>query len=283
VDGDGDADVLSASNAGESRTAWYENTDGKGNFGQERVIALGEGKTNSVHSVDLDGDGDFDVLSAFTDKVVWQENTNRRGTFGPEHVITVTGGNSVQAGDVDGDSDQDVVIASPVGVVWYENNGRGGFGIERLTALTASGVTSISVVDIDGDGNMDVVGAVYASGAIAWYEQRLVGDANDDGVFNSSDLVQVVQAGKYEDGNPASNATFDEGDWNGDGVFNSGDIVVAFQAGHYEQAAAALPIDCIFVDDECPSLRNPNLENEINEVDTVFAEMGLKKNRAFVA
>ena len=58
------------------------------------------------------------------------------------------------------------------------------------------------------------------------------GDANLSGVFDSGDLVQVFQAGEYEDGIPG-NSTFGEGDWNGDGDFTSGDLVLAFQTGHY--------------------------------------------------
>ncbi len=65
-----------------------------------------------------------------------------------------------------------------------------------------------------------------------------VGDADLNGVFDSSDIVRVFQAGKFETGESAS---FDQGDWNGDGVFDSTDIVVAFQAGRYglEQPLAA--------------------------------------------
>jgi hypothetical protein len=62
------------------------------------------------------------------------------------------------------------------------------------------------------------------------------GDSNHDGIFNSSDLVLVFQAGEYED-NVAGNSTFAEGDWNGDGEFTSTDMVLAFQLGSYVAAA----------------------------------------------
>jgi hypothetical protein len=58
------------------------------------------------------------------------------------------------------------------------------------------------------------------------------GDANFDGAFDTSDLVQVFQAGKFERN---VDATWAEGDWNGDGRFSSGDLVVAFQVGRYEK------------------------------------------------
>jgi hypothetical protein len=60
------------------------------------------------------------------------------------------------------------------------------------------------------------------------------GDANLDREFNSTDLVTVFAAGRYEDG-IAGNATWAQGDWNCDGDFESGDLVLAFSTGAYEQ------------------------------------------------
>ena len=61
----------------------------------------------------------------------------------------------------------------------------------------------------------------------------IYGDANLDGLFNSSDLVSIFQAGEYED-DVAKNSSWSEGDWNCDGEFSSADLVVAFQSGGYE-------------------------------------------------
>ena len=71
----------------------------------------------------------------------------------------------------------------------------------------------------------------------------LPGDANGDGVFNSTDLVLVFRAGEYDDG-ADDNSRFDEGDWNGDGDFDSADLVYAFQSGNYSLGLQAyrLPI-----------------------------------------
>ena len=68
------------------------------------------------------------------------------------------------------------------------------------------------------------------------------GDANLDGKFNSSDLVQVLASGKYED-DIAGNSYWTEGDWNSDGDFDTADLIVAFSGGidsaggRYEQEA----------------------------------------------
>ena len=67
------------------------------------------------------------------------------------------------------------------------------------------------------------------------------GDANLDGVFDSSDLVQVFRAGQYEDGVRA-NSGWAAGDWNCDREFDSSDLVVAFRAGGYEEGNVAASI-----------------------------------------
>lgn len=76
VDGDTDLDVLSAS-FWDSKIAWYENVDGLGNFGPERVITTTASDARAVFAADLDGDGDVDVLSASSldNKIAWYENT----------------------------------------------------------------------------------------------------------------------------------------------------------------------------------------------------------------
>ena len=70
-----------------------------------------------------------------------------------------------------------------------------------------------------------------------WY-----GDADLNGQFNSSDMVQVFASGKYETGEDAGWA---EGDWDGTGFFDSSDMVAAFVDGGYEKGprpdAAAVP------------------------------------------
>ena len=58
------------------------------------------------------------------------------------------------------------------------------------------------------------------------------GDANLDRVFNSTDFVEVFQAGKYEQDLQAG---WVDGDWNADLRFESADIVIAMQEGTYER------------------------------------------------
>ena len=55
LDGDGDADVLSAS-VFDNKIAWYENL-GSGSFGTQQVITTVAVGVDSVYATDLDGDG----------------------------------------------------------------------------------------------------------------------------------------------------------------------------------------------------------------------------------
>ncbi|MCA9213001.1 MAG: hypothetical protein KDB27_08050, partial [Planctomycetales bacterium] len=97
---------------------------------------------------------------------------------------------------------------------------------------------NFTAADLDQDGDLDFVAELLQSNELWYFENRPIGDANNDGVFNSSDLVKIFQAGEYED-EIAENSTFEEGDWNGDGDFDSSDLVAAFQAGTYQANAVA--------------------------------------------
>ncbi|MBN2473963.1 MAG: VCBS repeat-containing protein, partial [Pirellulales bacterium] len=126
LDGDGDADVLSASFRDDT-IAWYENTDSHGAFGSPRVMTRAADGATSAAAADLDGDGDLDVLSAsFRDgAVAWYENTDRRGAFGAPQVIVAgaDGANAVVAADLDADGDLDVLSTAYYAgqIAWCEN------------------------------------------------------------------------------------------------------------------------------------------------------------------
>ncbi len=86
--------------------------------------------------------------------------------------------------------------------------------------------------DVDRDGRLTGDDVTYLVQVIL---NTSSGDANLDGVFDSSDLVVVFQAGVYED-DVAGNASWATGDWDCDGDFTTRDLVVAFREGAYAAA-----------------------------------------------
>jgi hypothetical protein len=176
LDGDGDLDVLSASQ-NDNKIAWYENTDGAGSYGAQRVITLQADIPRAVTAADLDGDGDADVASAsYGDNAVrWYENSDGHGTFGPPQLVSTAGAGAayVFPGDVDGDADVDLLAASSLDgeVAWHEKlDGLDGFGPQQIIFDDATLALWVVGADLDGDGDLDVVSASLGDDTIAWHE-----------------------------------------------------------------------------------------------------------------
>jgi hypothetical protein len=173
LDGDGDADVLSAS--ADDKIAWYENL-GSGAFGAQQVITTATEEASSVYATDLDGDGDADVLSAsyWDNKIAWYENLGG-GVFGAQQVITTAADAafSVYATDLDGDGDADVLSASLDGkIAWYEN-------------LTVSGGPTLfcSPANVHSGGGFATLAASGVSGPGLYHLAANNGPVNQFGYF----------------------------------------------------------------------------------------------------
>ncbi len=193
IDGDGDMDVLSSS-SDDGKIAWYENTDGNGTFGAQQVISTAADGAACVYSVDIDGDGDMDVLSASSidDKIAWYENTDGSGTFGTQQVITTVADNakSVYSVDLDGDGDMDVLSASYSDdkIAWYENtDGNGTFGAQQIISTATEGAICVYSSDLDGDGDMDILSASHNDNKIAWYE-----NTDGNGTFGVQQVITTA-------------------------------------------------------------------------------------------
>ncbi len=132
----------------------------------------------SVYSVDIDGDGDSDVLgsaSSSSDDIIWWENIDGLGTSWTKHTIdgNFQGAVSVYSTDVDGDGDYDVLGAAFYDdeITWWENeDGTGASWTEHIIVEGYLHAASVYSDDVDGDGDADVLGAAASSDEIAWWE-----------------------------------------------------------------------------------------------------------------
>ncbi|MCP4253896.1 MAG: DUF4347 domain-containing protein, partial [Candidatus Scalindua sp.] len=140
------------------------------------TITTGADGANSVTAVDMDGDGDMDLLSASSNDntIAWYENDGS-GSF-TEHNITTSAirAVSVTTADMDGDGDMDVISNTSWGgkIDWYENDGSENFTAHTIDTFSTAAVVdgSVHVADVDGDGDLDVLAATANSTQIAWYE-----------------------------------------------------------------------------------------------------------------
>ncbi|RFN58861.1 T9SS type A sorting domain-containing protein [Marixanthomonas ophiurae] len=207
IDGDGDIDVLANSLVNQN-LAWYENTNGQGDFVAQQIVS--STSTSSISAADIDNDGNIDVVSAGGDQVAWFKNLDGEGSFGPQQVILTTSSSAYDAitSDIDGDGDLDVVSGffsddTTPAIVWNENlDGAGNFGTMQEINNTAQYAISLYLNDINNDGNIDVL---FASQDRIGYNKNVDGngtfETQQNITYNVEAPTSVYAADINGDGN----------------------------------------------------------------------------------
>ncbi|MCK4921145.1 MAG: VCBS repeat-containing protein [Bacteroidales bacterium] len=194
IDADGDPDILSTS-VFDEKIAWYENTDGLGNFGPQRIIQTSIPWPNAVRTADLNTNGYQDVFfvsGSYNDsRISWINNLDGKGTYDSMMDISeqAKGARFVDAADLDGDGDMDILSASIFDdkIAWYENtDGKGAFGPQKVISTLANGAVYVHAADLDGDGDQDVLSASNIDDKIAWYENR-----DGQGTFGPEQVIAL--------------------------------------------------------------------------------------------
>lgn len=191
LDGDTDLDIVAAGSV-EDSVHWWENTAGNGSAWSQHTIDDDVDGAISVMAVDLDNDGDQDLVGAayFDQDVIWWENSSS-GTVWTKHIVDggVEGANSVYAADVDGDNDLDILAAGAIAddIIWWENtDGNGSTWNEHLVAGSFDGASSVYASDMDRDGDIDIIGSAYGAGTITWWENT----AGNGSMFTEHHITQ---------------------------------------------------------------------------------------------
>ena len=171
---DGKPDLLGSARAG-NVVRWYENpTQTASQTWKKTTIDAETLSPMHGHPLDVDQDGDLDVIMTFghaapvgsnSHQVAWYENVGRPGT-GTEwkkHIVTKEFPNGIEvvAGDLDGDKDLDLVATSWSGygqIAWFENTGdpKSGWNMHPIKQRWSNAITVI-LNDFDRDGRLDIV------------------------------------------------------------------------------------------------------------------------------
>jgi len=134
-----------------------------------------------LHTVDLDNDGDQDVISTSSNNIYWYENDGS-GNFTKKSISAPYNlSDCITTADLDNDGDIDIIGSYHYEneIIWFENDGSQNFTIHTIYSCERS-ASDISIKDIDNDGDLDIVSALKYT-QIAWYE--------NDGSENFSEHV----------------------------------------------------------------------------------------------
>ena len=167
IDNDGFIDVLSV-HAQNSTMKWNGNLDGEGIFGDDIVITQEPALYLLINFVDLDSDGDNDLVYLENNprELRWMENLDGEGNFENSELIYVPSTNYIEHFaflDFDNDTDLDILV-SETGLIdttlnWLENSGEGNFNTPQFLLETTPFDTEFKLADLDNDGNTDLLWA----------------------------------------------------------------------------------------------------------------------------
>lgn len=196
-------------------------------FSSANSIATNLDQVRDVEMVDIDGDGDLDMVSAARDvfKVSWWNNTAGDGSAWTEVVVdgSFFEATSVDCADIDGDGDMDIAACAYGGneIRWYENTtGDGSDWTMDSVDYDFYDGSHIELHDIDGDGDMDILAS---SSSLGFYLYR-----NSTGTSSSWSQITIFSTGGL--GQWISAGDFDgDGDLDAVGVTSGTDDVMVFE------------------------------------------------------
>jgi hypothetical protein len=215
IDRDGDIDIV-GSDRDAHDVAWWENTNGDGTAWVRHPVDEDCDSMQLVNGVDIDNDGDVDVVGAawLDGGVTWWENASGNGATWEKHIIDSNMDedycrtHSMWVADMDGDRNLDVVASAgrESGINWWKNPKDDDAAWTRQYVVGSDGeVESVYPADLDNDGDTDIVGSIRRHDGLTWWENTN-GTGTEwrkhviDSSYHSEQYVDAVDMDK--DGDP---------------------------------------------------------------------------------
>lgn len=153
------------SSQNKSKLAWFQN-NGDENF-SENLISLEYG-ISDVFTIDVDDDGDIDVLSSseFDNKIAWYENDGHENFTHHAVTIGIDKPGNILAADINSDRHLDIISGASHKLAWYENDKTNNF--TQRTISERANVSSVFTDDLDSDGDFEII--TNSNGYVTWYE-----------------------------------------------------------------------------------------------------------------
>ncbi len=191
INNDGHMDIVAFSQGStiETELVWYKHNGAKTPSYSQIEIYDSTLTFNDVHVVDLDDDGDLDIVAALQadgfsgdSNVFWFENDGAESpSFTPLELGSIKGKPSaIDVADIDDDGDLDVAVSdhdtgsagfSSEAVTWFENDGASDPEFTKIQIdVTFLFSREIKIGDLDGDGDLDIVADSDEDDKIYWYE-----------------------------------------------------------------------------------------------------------------
>lgn len=125
----------------------------------------------AIYPVDLDNDGDMDVVgtTSIGSKVVWYQNDGSQNFSAHTITSSANGPTSVVATDLDNDGDVDILFSASNGgsIRWLENDGSQNFSSRGISS-SLNTPEDLICIDLDADGDMDVLIGTSADNTVSW-------------------------------------------------------------------------------------------------------------------
>ena len=188
--GDGLDDLLVVTTR--DRDIAYAPSLGGGEFGDLRVIEPGASSLPiDTYTLDLDDDGDLDVLAVGTDMLQYYLNDGSGNFASPVTVASAGSFFAAVADDLDGDGDTDFAATdrSDGSVYLFRNSGDGTF-VRELVGTGFDGLRGLTSLDADGDGDIDLIASADRTNKISMFVNDGAGNFADEVVL-TTDVVGI--------------------------------------------------------------------------------------------